>query len=86
MGVPHIIAAVAGIFAVTLIFTPFYPVIGDYLVPALWNNTTSEGQSAMANMVRMFYLAPIVLIIGLVVYMFATAQRREYDSTQRPYF
>lgn len=81
MGVPHIIAAIIGIFVITMVFIPFILVISDNLKPALYTNTSASGQQAMNIVETMFLWSIPILIVGLILYMLATAHRREYDST-----
>jgi type II secretory pathway component PulF len=89
MGVAHFIAALIGIFAVTLIFVPVFPafdLIQDTISSNMPNATTQE-QQVIGTIEVIFYAVPIVLIIGLILYAIASIERREYDSTRdRPDF
>jgi heme/copper-type cytochrome/quinol oxidase subunit 2 len=91
MGVAHWVAALVGIFAVTLIFLPVFGAF-DLLATTMHSNmpngTYAVEQHRSLGMVEMaFFAVPIILIIGLLLYAIASSERREYDSTRdRPDF
>ena len=78
MGVGHWAAAIVGIFAVTLVFMPIIGAFNDIILPTFYNNTTSQGQTAMLIIQNAFNMAPWIMIIGLVIYAFASSELREY--------
>jgi len=85
MGLGHIIAAMVGIFVLVVVVSPFLTVISDTLIPALYTNTSDEGKKIINLAESMWLLVPIILIVGLLLYGFMAAHRREYDSTrERP--
>ena len=90
MGVAHWIAALVGIFVVTLVFAPMFGAF-DSLQTTLLSNLPNETGGAAARSIGVvevaFYIVPIILIVGLILYAIASTERREYDSTRdRPDF
>ena len=84
MGVAHWVAALVGIFVVTLVFLPVMPAF-DFLKATLISNlpnATAQEAQAMGVVEMAFYAVPIILIIGLLLYAIASTERREYDSTR----
>lgn len=91
MGVAHWVAALIGLFAVTLIFLPIFgafDLLKTTMISNLPNGTYAVQQQQSMGMVEMaFYVVPIILIVGLLLYAIASSERREYDSTRdRPDF
>jgi hypothetical protein len=81
MGMVHWVAAIVGIFVVTLVFLPMYPAF-DILKSNLSVGLVPEAQQAMGVIEMAFFLVPVIFIIGLILYAIASTERREYQSTR----
>ncbi len=81
MGVVHWIAVVIGIFVVSLVFLPMmgaFDIVKNSTLPGM----PEQAARVMGLIEISFYLVPIILIIGLILYGLATSERRRFESTR----
>ena len=84
MGVAHWVAALIGIFVVTLVFLPMFTAfdtLSSVLISNMPNASTGEGTS-ISMVINAFYIVPLILVFGLLLYAIASTERREYESTR----
>lgn len=84
MGIYHIVFGIVMLFIVTAIFAPMLYVVSDALIPQLRPNTSARAQQVMDTVeLSIFFILPIILAVGAILYMFAGASKTEYPSQRR---